>query len=207
MLVRWVGAGVAGCTCCSLVALHSAQGSLLARSLTRHVEENKALPTCGGPSTRRPEYLHPDVELVVGDVRDPESVRRALDRVDAVFHFAARVGVGQSMYEIADYTSVNEQGTAQLLEALAQHPIERLIVASSMSIYGEGLYQDLGGRLVAGSDRPLAQLRSHTWELHTAEGDRRSRLRMAWPDWRTGSRARSLWIDWKKPASNWTQGD
>jgi dTDP-L-rhamnose 4-epimerase len=125
-----------------------------------------------GPSGRSPEYLHPDVELVVGDVRDPESVRRALDRVDAVFHFAARVGVGQSMYEIADYTSVNEQGTAQLLEALARHPVERLIVASSMSIYGEGLYQDLRGSLVAGSDRPLAQLRSHTWELHTAEGDR-----------------------------------
>ena len=88
----------------------------------------------------RPEYLSAEVELVEGDVRDADAVARALEGCDAVIHFAARVGVGQSMYEVAEYTSVNEFGTAVLLEALASRPVERLVVASSMSVYGEGLY-------------------------------------------------------------------
>jgi len=88
----------------------------------------------------RPEYLSAEVELVEGDVRDAEAVGRSLEGCDAVIHFAARVGVGQSMYEVAEYTSVNDFGTAVLLEALASRPVERLVVASSMSVYGEGLY-------------------------------------------------------------------
>src|SRR5438477_7280215 len=94
-----------------------------------------------GPDRKTPDYLNPDVELIVEDIRNPEAVRKALRGVDAVFHFVAIVGVGQSMYDIARYTSVNNYGTAILLEALVEHPVERLIVASSMSIYGEGLYQ------------------------------------------------------------------
>jgi len=90
----------------------------------------------------RPAYLDDEVELVPGDVRDPEAVRGALAGVDAVVHLAARVGVGQSMYEIAEYTSANTGGTAVLLEALLDHPVGRLVVASSMSVYGEGLYVD-----------------------------------------------------------------
>jgi dTDP-L-rhamnose 4-epimerase len=78
---------------------------------------------------------------VVGDVRDAEAVRRALEGVDAVVHLAARVGVGQSMYEMAEYTAANSLGTAVLLEALAEKPVRKLVVASSMSIYGEGLYR------------------------------------------------------------------
>src|SRR5213075_414513 len=98
----------------------------------------------GGP---RPDYLDPDVELMVGDIRDPATVRRALVGADAVYHLAAAVGVGQSMYEIANYTSLNNLGTAVLLEALVERreQIERLIVASSMSIYGEGSYHDPDG--------------------------------------------------------------
>jgi dTDP-L-rhamnose 4-epimerase len=91
----------------------------------------------------RPEYLAEDVELVVGDMRDPDAVKRALDGIDSVVHLAARVGVGQSMYEIADYVAENSAGTAVLLEALLDRPVRKLVVASSMSIYGEGLY-DLG---------------------------------------------------------------
>src|SRR5262249_35689538 len=89
--------------------------------------------------TERPGYLSEDVEVVVGDVRDPDAVRRALDGVDSVVHLAARVGVGQSMYQLADYVAENSAGTAVLLEALVERPVRKLVVASSMSIYGEGL--------------------------------------------------------------------
>jgi dTDP-L-rhamnose 4-epimerase len=88
----------------------------------------------------RPDYLAGDVELQHGDVRDADAVLRALDGVDAVVHLAARVGVGQSMYEIEEYTSANSYGTAALVEAVAQRPVRKLLVASSMSIYGEGAY-------------------------------------------------------------------
>jgi len=97
---------------------------------------------------------------IVGDVRDPEVVRRALDGVDAVVHLAARVGVGQSMYEMAEYTSANSLGTAVLLEALAEKPVRKLVVASSMSIYGEGLYR--GGDP---GERTREQLERHEWDF------------------------------------------
>jgi dTDP-L-rhamnose 4-epimerase len=113
----------------------------------------------------RPDYLAADVELVVGDVRDPDAVRRALAGVDAVVHLAARVGVGQSMYEITEYTSANSLGTAVLLEALAESPVTKLVVASSMSVYGEGLYRDAGGAEVEPPERTRAQLERREWEL------------------------------------------
>ena len=106
-----------------------------------------------------PAYLDPQVELQVGDVRDRQAVARALDGCDAVVHFAARVGVGQSMYELAEYTSVNELGTAVLLEELSRRPVDRLVVASSMSVYGEGLYE--GGAEV---ERTREQLERGEWE-------------------------------------------
>jgi len=106
-----------------------------------------------------PDYLDPQAELQVGDVRDQEAVARALEGRDAVVHFAARVGVGQSMYELTEYTSVNELGTAVLLQELSRRPIERLVVASSMSVYGEGLYE--GGVEV---ERTREQLERGEWE-------------------------------------------
>jgi dTDP-L-rhamnose 4-epimerase len=93
-----------------------------------------------------------------------------LDGIDAVFHFAAAVGVGQSMYEIARYTSINNMGTATLLEVLMEKRVERLVVASSMSIYGEGLYQAPDGKIVAGADRPVEQLKARQWELRDEHG-------------------------------------
>jgi dTDP-L-rhamnose 4-epimerase len=98
-------------------------------------------------------------------VRDKEAVRRALAGVDAVYHFAAAVGVGQSMYQIADYTSINNLGTAVVLEALIERPVERLVVASSMSIYGEGLYRDPDGEISADIARTPQQLKNHEWEV------------------------------------------
>ncbi len=128
-------------------------------------------PQVHGTAGGRPDYLNPEVELLHGDVRDPGQLVRALQGMDAVFHFAALVGVGQSMYQVAHYTSVNNEGTAILLQALIENPVERLVVASSMSIYGEGLYRTAGGTLVSGVERSLAQLKSRDWELRDADGD------------------------------------
>jgi dTDP-L-rhamnose 4-epimerase len=112
----------------------------------------------------RPGYLDPDVELVAGDIRDKEAVIDAVEGADAVVHFAARVGVGQSMYEPAAYTSANSAGTGVLLEALLEHPVERLLVASSMSVYGEGLYRDADGAPVLDAERTREQLARREWE-------------------------------------------
>jgi dTDP-L-rhamnose 4-epimerase len=87
------------------------------------------------------------VECIVGDVRDNAAVRRALDGVDKVIHLAAEVGVGQSMYEIARYVGANDLGTAVLLEEMIDRPVGTIVVASSMSVYGEGLYRDPNGRI------------------------------------------------------------
>lgn len=113
----------------------------------------------------RPDYLAADVELQVGDVRDADAIRRALEGVDSVVHLAARVGVGQSMYEIAEYTSVNSVGTAVLLEALADRPVRKLLVASSMSVYGEGLYRAVDGGQMEPPERTREQLERREWEL------------------------------------------
>jgi dTDP-L-rhamnose 4-epimerase len=127
-------------------------------------------PQVHGDARTRPSYLSADVELQIGDVEDPAAVARALAGVDAVYHFAARVGVGQSMYEIAAYTRTNVLGTAVLLEALAKKPVRRLVVASSMSIYGEGLYRDRSGALVESAAREPAQLRAKRWDPVGADG-------------------------------------
>jgi dTDP-L-rhamnose 4-epimerase len=124
-----------------------------------------------GPDAVRPSYLNDDVELLIGDVRDRDAVKSALKGVDAVYHFASMVGVGQSMYEIAKYTEVNNLGTANLLECLTENPIEKLIVASSMSLYGEGLYKNAAGDIAAGEDRTLNRLRAGEWEVYDADGN------------------------------------
>jgi dTDP-L-rhamnose 4-epimerase len=115
-----------------------------------------------------PGYLSPDVELIVADIRDSVRLRKALTGVDVIFHFAAAVGVGQSMYEISRYMSVNTQGTAELLQAMldTRHTPEKLVVASSMSIYGEGRYRcSRCSRDAAPPVRSVTQLKSGQWEL------------------------------------------
>ncbi|MBI5642812.1 MAG: SDR family NAD(P)-dependent oxidoreductase [Deltaproteobacteria bacterium] len=150
-------------------------GSHLADELLRAGCRVRALDNLSeqvhGPGRKRPDYLDPDVELVVGDVRDPGTVERALTGIDAVYHFAASVGVGQSMYEIEKYADVNTRGTAVLLEEIIKRPVERLIVASSMSIYGEGLYGDGNGGLHANASRDLARLKKGDWELRNDTGE------------------------------------
>lgn len=126
-------------------------------------------PQVHGSEPRRPDYLADEVDLMVGDVRDHDTVRRALRGIDAVYHFAAAVGVGQSMYEVAHYTSVNNLGTAVLLETLVERPVERLIVASSMSLYGEGAYIRPDGSPGVPRPRTREQLRRGEWEVFDAE--------------------------------------
>jgi dTDP-L-rhamnose 4-epimerase len=126
------------------------------------------------PDAARPAYLTEDVELVHGDIRDHDAVRDALDGVDAVVHLAAAVGVGQSMYEIERYTSINAIGAAVVLEEVLERrdAIHKLVVASSMSIYGEGQYRNprTGERGIAPSLRTEAQLAARRWDIETADG-------------------------------------
>lgn len=114
------------------------------------------VPGCGtdAATTALPNGSVADCEVIDGDIRDREAVRRALDGVDSVVHLAAEVGVGQSMYEIERYVGVNEFGTAVLLQQMIDLPIKRIVVASSMSVYGEGLYRDAAGSDVQNASRP-----------------------------------------------------
>lgn len=115
----------------------------------------------------RPQHLHKEAEFIHGDVCDAEMVESALEDIDAVYHEAAEVGVGQSMYEIQRYVRANDLGTAVLLEALAERRtrIRKLVVASSMSIYGEGAYTCSTCGLVYPQLRPSTQLLARRWEV------------------------------------------
>jgi dTDP-L-rhamnose 4-epimerase len=149
-------------------------GSHVADELLAHGFKVRVLDTLAaqvhGDEGRRPDYLDPEVEVMVGDVTDRDVLSKALQDIDAVYHFAAAVGVGQSMYEVAHYTRVNNLGTAVLLEALIAKPVERLVIASSMSLYGEGLYRSTGGAVRVAGERSLDQLRRGDWELHDEDG-------------------------------------
>jgi dTDP-L-rhamnose 4-epimerase len=122
----------------------------------------------------RPEYLDPEVELVVADVRDRDAVGRALQDIDTVVHFGAAVGVGQSMYEIERYTSINAIGAAVVLEAVVERrdAVDKLLVASSMSIYGEGQYRNpsTGESGLAPWIRPESQLAARRWDVRAEDG-------------------------------------
>ena len=115
-----------------------------------------------------PDYLSSEAERIEGDVRDAEAVRPALQGVDRLVHFAAAVGVGQSMYEIVRYTSINALGAAVVLEEAInfRDQLEKIVVASSMSIYGEGLYRcPQENTLHSPEARPEEQLARQEWEL------------------------------------------
>jgi dTDP-L-rhamnose 4-epimerase len=143
-------------------------GSHLGDELLRHGYQVRVLDVLDaqvhGDGNARPAYLAREIEFMAGDIRDAPALQRALAGVEAVVHLAARVGVGQSMYHVADYVGVNDLGTAVLLQALVERPVQRLIVASSMSIYGEGLYRDQHGRTVEDAVRRPAALRRGRWD-------------------------------------------
>ncbi|MET0250735.1 MAG: NAD-dependent epimerase/dehydratase family protein [Novosphingobium sp.] len=130
----------------------------------------------------RPAFLDPEIELVKADVRDGDAIAAALKRADSVIHLAAEVGVGQSMYEVERYTSTNDVGTAVLFERLIDHPVRRVVTASSMSIYGEGLYRDLDGKLVEDAQRDMLRDGQANWEPVDAQG--RPLTAVATPEWK-----------------------
>jgi len=114
-----------------------------------------------------PAYVNPAAEFIQADICDREAVNAALEGIDVVFHEAAEVGVGQSMYEIERYVRANDLGTAVLLEAILgrKSQIKKLVVASSMSIYGEGAYRCATCGIVAPQIRSSAQLLDRQWEV------------------------------------------
>jgi dTDP-L-rhamnose 4-epimerase len=135
----------------------------------------------------RPEDLPQEAELIVGDIRNKDIVTRALQGVDSVIHLAAEVGVGQSMYAVERYTSVNETGSAVLFEALIDHPVRRVVTASSMSIYGEGLYEDADGNLVQNAERKPRTFDAQSWDPLDDQG--RPLKPVATPEWKQPSLA------------------
>ena len=135
----------------------------------------------------RPEDLAKEAELIVGDVRNKDVVTHALKGIDSVVHLAAEVGVGQSMYAVERYTSVNETGSAVLFEALIDHPVRRVVTASSMSIYGEGLYEDADGNLVQNAERKPRTSDTQSWDPLDDQG--RPLKPVATPEWKQPSLA------------------
>jgi dTDP-L-rhamnose 4-epimerase len=125
------------------------------------------VPQVHGTGATRPEHLNPAAEFLRGDVCDGAILQRALEGVDAVYHEAAEVGVGQSMYEMQRYVRANTLGTSILLEHVAERRrrIRKLIVASSMSIYGEGAYLCSSHGVVYPQLRPARQLHERRWEV------------------------------------------
>lgn len=150
-------------------------GSHLATELLQHGYQVRILdnlmPRVHGPERQRPAHLDRRAEVLVGDIRDPHRVQEALEGVDAVIHLAAVVGGRQSMYQLEKYVSVNTAGTAVLLEALLDHPIKRLIVASSSAVYGEGLYCSYNGTIYPKIRRSSAQTAKGDWEPRSPDGE------------------------------------
>jgi dTDP-L-rhamnose 4-epimerase len=129
-----------------------------------------------------PEDLDPAVEFIPGDVREEAALLGALKGVDRVIHLAAEVGVGQSMYAVDRYVSVNDYGTATLFQQLIAKPVKRVVVASSMSIYGEGLYRDAEGALVEDAVRTPRTRTDEPWDPIDAKG--RPLLPVPTPEWK-----------------------
>jgi len=120
-----------------------------------------------GENAERPEHLHPEAEFIRGDVRNRDHLKKAIEDVELVIHDAAEVGVGQSMYSIDQYISTNVQGTGVLWDILVneKHKVEKVLVASSMSLYGEGYYRCPEHGKISPKPRPESQLIEGQWEM------------------------------------------
>ena len=124
-------------------------------------------PQVHGSERKLPDYINKNAVLICGDILDRALLTKTIREVDAVIHLAAMVGVGQSMYQIERYIDVNTRGTANLLDILvnAENNVKKLVVASSMSIYGEGKYhcENCSTNVYPGL-RSEAQLEKKQWD-------------------------------------------
>jgi dTDP-L-rhamnose 4-epimerase len=139
-------------------------------SLVEQAHGGKPLPARNGAGKTN-GHAHA-VETIRADVRNRTAVRRALKGVDGVFHLAAEVGVGQSMYEIERYVGANDVGTAVLLEEMTRQTVQRVVVASSMSVYGEGLAFTEDGIRVENAQRDPQALKSGDFEPLGPNGEK-----------------------------------
>jgi len=120
---------------------------------------------------KKPDYVNKEAKFVLGDVTNADTWKNVLKDVDAIINLAAMVGVGQSMYQPVRYLNVNTIGTAKMYETLLTNPelkkrIQKIIVASSMSIYGEGAYECKNCGIVYPGLRSKKQLEEKDWEIH-----------------------------------------
>src|SRR5687767_5012708 len=115
-----------------------------------------------------PSYANARARYVRGDVRDRAVFEPLVVAADAVVHFGAAVSVGQSMYQADRYVDVNTRGTALLLDILVntKHDVEKVLVASSIGVYGEGAYRCDACGPVAPEIRSAEQLAELDWEQH-----------------------------------------
>lgn len=116
---------------------------------------------------KKPNTLNPKAEYLFNSILEDAVLPKALEGIEAVVHLAAIVGVGQSMYQVTRYMETNTLGTAKLLEFIVQRrlPLRKWVVASSMSIYGEGLYRCPEHQEVSAPLRRMEQLNRHQWEV------------------------------------------
>jgi dTDP-L-rhamnose 4-epimerase len=139
--------------------------ALVERGFRVRVIDN--LDTQVHPSGLSPNYLNPQAEFIQQDVRDLAGLRSALEGAEAVFYLAGAVGVGDSMYRIRHYTDVNVLGGANLLDILAnhKHSVRKIVLASSVTVYGEGKYSCPRHGIVFPSVRSPEQVARGQWEL------------------------------------------
>jgi dTDP-L-rhamnose 4-epimerase len=150
---------------CGFIGRHVAQ-EMLSRGHEVRLYDSLVEQVHAGAEAPIPE----GAEVVRGDMRDADRLRPALKGCEGVIHLAAEVGVGQSMYEISRYVGANDLGTAVLLEAILDQPVRRLVVASSMSVYGEGRYRTAGGERVEAARRQSEDIRAGRWDIAGPDG-------------------------------------
>ena len=119
------------------------------------------------PDGKMPDYLNTEAEFIQADIRDYDRLKNAMKGVDVLFHQAAMVGVGQSQYQVKRYVDVNIGGTANVLDILAnaRAQVSKIVVAASMSSYGEGQYECEECGVVTPALRSEEQMAEQEWEL------------------------------------------
>ena len=147
-------------------------GSHLSKALIAHGYQVRILdnlhPQIHGDNAAIPGFVNDNnIEFQKGDIRHEKDVLKAIEDIDVVVHLAAETGVGQSMYEISRYCDVNIQGTATLLDTLAnsKHSVKKVVLASSRAVYGEGKYRCPNCGVVYGTSRTMEQLSQGKWEV------------------------------------------